>query len=100
VVPEKEDMDELRPTDGLKPEPPQPLRAGLRACAYTLAAFGVFWFVRATGLPELLAALVGLAASFAAGWFDCTLAWQPYQQADHQAPRPESSTRPGQRNDL
>jgi hypothetical protein len=92
-------MDELRLPVGLKPEPPLPLRAGLRACAYTLAAFGVFWFVRATGLPELLAGLVGLAASFAAGWFDCTLAWQPYQQAGHQPPQPESNARPGEHND-
>jgi hypothetical protein len=68
--------------DELKPQPPLPLRAGLKASAYTAAGFCVFWFTRTTGLPEVLAAMVGVAAAFCAGWYDCTLAWKPYQQAD------------------
>jgi hypothetical protein len=72
----------------------------LRACAYTLAAFGVFWFVKTTGVPELLAGLIGLAASFGAGWYDCTLAWRPYEQASRVARDSTSSARHADRNDL
>lgn len=81
---EKDDTDSSSLAVGTKPQLPLPFTAGIKACTYTLPAFGMFWFARTIGVPELLAGAIGLAASFAVAWYDAKLAWQPFQESRRQ----------------